>query len=222
MIQLLTIERIVQALEARGCRPQGYGFYWRADCPAHSDSERALHIREVIPGYILMYCTAGCRAEAIGKALGLILVAVDHSCQSCDSCDYEPVYLCGSGIAAKALLALGLLATTWVDGATGAYLTDWSPLAGRRVFIVPDNDGTSRQHAERIARLCLAAEATEVRILDWAHIMPGRQLPCSYGPLAAVAECQGRDDLIGLRAALWRAAALAQPVSGPTKTFSRS
>ena len=215
MTKFLTIERIVQALEAHGCRPQGYGFYWRADCPAHSDSERALDIREVGQRRILMHCTAGCRAEAIGKALGLVVV-------SCQSYDDEPVYVCGNEAAADAMVALGLLATTSAGGPTEAHLTDWSLLAGRRVFIVPDNDAAGRLYAQIVAQLCLAAEATEVRILDWAHIMPGRQLPCGYGPLAAVAECQGRDDLIGLRAALWRAAALAQPVSGPTKTFSRS
>jgi len=69
----------------------------------------------------------------------------------------------------------GLVATTSAGGAGAANKTDWQPLAGRRVVILPDNDEPGEQYAEDVAQLVLAAGAKEVRVLrlvDFAKELP--------------------------------------------------
>jgi len=123
----------------------------------------------------------------------------------------RPVVLVGSEKAADAAVACGLLATTSAGGLKAAAKTDWSPLAGRTVWIVPDNDEAGERYAQDAARLCLAAGAREVRILDWSHIMPDRELPEHYDLADAVAECASDDERMGLRQAVKHAAELAEP-----------
>lgn len=48
---------------------------------------------------------------------------------------------------AEALLERGYLATTSSGGSSLAAKTDWSPLAGRRVLIWPDNDAAGAKYA---------------------------------------------------------------------------
>ena len=48
------------------------------------------------------------------------------------------------------ITALGLLATTSAGGSQAARLTDWTPLAGRRVVLLPDNDDAGRKYAEAV------------------------------------------------------------------------
>jgi len=69
----------------------------------------------------------------------------------------------------------GLVGTTSAGGAGAANKTDWQPLAGRRVVILPDNDEPGEQYAEDVAQLVLAAGAKEVRVLrlvDFAKELP--------------------------------------------------
>ncbi|MCZ6497088.1 MAG: DUF6371 domain-containing protein, partial [Alphaproteobacteria bacterium] len=51
-------------------------------------------------------------------------------------------------------------------GAKAAKKADWKPLAGREVFIWPDNDDEGRKYAEVVARLCIRVGATDVRIIE--------------------------------------------------------
>ncbi len=74
---------------------------------------------------------------------------------------------------ADALNALGLVATTSAGGANAASHTDWTPLAGRRVVVLSDNDEPGRRYAEDVARLAYQAGAREIRILDLARLFPG-------------------------------------------------
>jgi hypothetical protein len=67
--------------------------------------------------------------------------------------------------AADALATCGLCATTSAGGAKAAHKTDWTPLAGRRVVVLPDADDAGERYAEDVSRLTLAAGATDVRIL---------------------------------------------------------
>ena len=62
-----------------------------------------------------------------------------------------------------ALTSLGLPATTSVFGSEAAYKTDWAPLAGRDVIILPDNDEAGRRYAEDVRRILGRLNAT-VRI----------------------------------------------------------
>jgi hypothetical protein len=55
--------------------------------------------------------------------------------------------------AADAANDIGLLATTSAHGAGSAEKTDWTPLAGRRVCILPDHDEDGRKYAQAVARL---------------------------------------------------------------------
>lgn len=60
------------------------------------------------------------------------------------------VYVVEGEKCVDALTALGLLATTSAGGSQAARLTDWTPLAGRRVVVLPDNDDAGRKYAEAV------------------------------------------------------------------------
>ena len=63
------------------------------------------------------------------------------------------VYVVEGEKAADAVASLGLVATTSAGGAKAAAKTDWSPLAGRKVVILPDNDAPGEAYAAEIVRL---------------------------------------------------------------------
>lgn len=54
---------------------------------------------------------------------------------------------------AHALASVELLGTTSAHGAKSAYKTDWTPLAGRDVVIVPDNNADGRLYADAVRKL---------------------------------------------------------------------
>ena len=124
----------------------------------------------------------------------------------------ETVYVCEGEKAADAAVKCGLLSTTSAGGANAASKTDWSPLAGRQVVIIPDHDDAGRKYAAEVARLCLAAGVLEVRILDWSNIFPDRQLPTGYDIADAEAESIDDDDRMGLQMIIEHAAEKAEPV----------
>ncbi|MDZ4688653.1 MAG: DUF3987 domain-containing protein, partial [Planctomycetaceae bacterium] len=68
----------------------------------------------------------------------------------------EVVFVCEGEKAADAVRSLGLVATTSPHGAKSADKTDWSPLAGKQVVILPDNDAPGVQYAETVAALLLS------------------------------------------------------------------
>ena len=129
----------------------------------------------------------------------------------------EPVVVVEGEKAADAAARCGLLSTTSAGGAYAAAKTDWSPMAGRRVVVVPDHDDAGRQYAADVAQGTLTAGAAEVRILDWAHILPGRQLPPGYDLADAEAECADEDARVGLRMAVELAAEEAEVAAPETK-----
>jgi hypothetical protein len=62
---------------------------------------------------------------------------------------------------------LGLLATTSSGGSNAASKTDWSPLAGRDVVILPDADAAGRKYADEVASILLRLDPpAAVRIVD--------------------------------------------------------
>ncbi len=65
--------------------------------------------------------------------------------------DVSRVYVAEGEKAADALVALGLVGVTSALGARSAKRTDWSPLAGREVVIVPDNDAAGQKYASEVA-----------------------------------------------------------------------
>jgi hypothetical protein len=80
---------------------------------------------------------------AITKASGRIFVAEGEKC-------------------VDALAALGLPATTSAGGARAAGKSDWRPLAGREVVILPDADEAGRKYAEEVAKILHGIDETTV------------------------------------------------------------
>jgi putative DNA primase/helicase len=78
----------------------------------------------------------------------------------------ETVFDCEGEKAACAGNAIGLICTTSAHGAKSPQKTDWTPLAGRAVVIIPDHDRAGRDYAEKVAVLCHAAGAKSVRIVE--------------------------------------------------------
>jgi len=79
----------------------------------------------------------------------------------------ERVYVCEGEKAADAAATIDLLATTSAHGSKSAKKTDWTPLAGRRVVILPDNDAAGRRYAKEVVRILAKLEpAPEIKIVD--------------------------------------------------------
>lgn len=65
------VERVLDALERRGCRPRRSGSGWSACCPAHEDRNPSLSLSEGDDGRALLHCHAGCETDAIARELEL-------------------------------------------------------------------------------------------------------------------------------------------------------
>lgn len=76
-----------------------------------------------------------------------------------------PVVVCEGEKAADAVADAGWCATTSAGGANSAHLSDWSPLALRRVIIWPDNDKPGFVYANSV-RAIIAEYGAVVTILD--------------------------------------------------------
>jgi hypothetical protein len=133
---------------------------------------------------------------------------------------------------AEAARGLGFIATTSAGGSQAAGKTDWRPLAGKEIWILPDNDAPGRKYADTVAAaLAKLTPAPAVRIvhlpglpdrgdlMDW---LAG--LPDSWGPdevrqelerLAAGVEPDGVDlpDVAG-RFEPFPVGALPEPIRG--------
>ena len=71
----------------------------------------------------------------------------------------SPVYVVEGEKCVDALFSFGLIATTSSGGANAANQTDWSPLSGRRVIIIPDNDAGGKQYAEDVLQILIGMKA---------------------------------------------------------------
>jgi hypothetical protein len=103
----------------------------------------------------------------------------------------DRVFIVEGEKAADAAGAIGLLATTSPHGSKSAGKAAWSPLAGREVVILPDNDEPGERYADDVARLASAAGAKSVRIVRLVDRWP--DLPAG-GDLADLAQRTGGDD----------------------------
>lgn len=63
------------------------------------------------------------------------------------------VFIAEGEKAADFLVGIGLNATTSAHGSNSASKTDWTPLAGRRCVLWPDNDAAGMKYAEGVANL---------------------------------------------------------------------
>jgi hypothetical protein len=79
----------------------------------------------------------------------------------------ERVYVTEGEKAADVARYLRLTATTSSHGAKSAGKTDWSPLAGKEVIILPDNNGAGRDYAADVARILAKLEpAPKVKVVE--------------------------------------------------------
>jgi hypothetical protein len=90
----------------------------------------------------------------------------------------EPVvYVTEGEKAADAGWRIGLPCVTSADGADNAAKTDWTPLAGRDMVIVPDNDEAGEKYAADVARLLLnLSPPARVRIVRLPGLEDGEDL----------------------------------------------
>ncbi len=82
-----------------------------------------------------------------------------------------PVYLTEGEKAADLAAGLGLIATTSAHGAKAAHKSDWTPLAGREVVILPDHDSEGESYARAVvAELAKLEPSPTVRIVRLANL----------------------------------------------------
>lgn len=76
--------------------------------------------------------------------------------------------------AADAAVSLGYSATTSAHGSNSANQTNWSPLAGKQVIILPDNDSAGTQYAKDVATILARLEPTPtIRIVALPDLPAG-------------------------------------------------
>lgn len=87
------------------------------------------------------------------------------------------VYVCEGEKATDAARNIGLVCTTSAHGAAAAGRSDWSPLAGKEVIIIPDHDAPGTRYAQDVARLCLSLpEPARVKILELPGLSDGQDI----------------------------------------------
>jgi len=85
----------------------------------------------------------------------------------------ERVFIVEGEKCACELATLGLLVTTSAHGAKSAHKTDWQPLAGCEVAILPDNDAEGRDYAQTVAGILNRLSPTAVvRIVELLGLPP--------------------------------------------------
>ncbi len=67
----ITLERVLERLEAVECRPVRRENGWDALCPAHPDSRPSLHVERGRTSPFVLHCHAGCSFQEILEALEL-------------------------------------------------------------------------------------------------------------------------------------------------------
>lgn len=74
---------------------------------------------------------------------------------------------------ADAARALGFIATTSAGGSQAVRKTDWSPLAGKEVWLLPDNDDPGRKYAETVTdTLAKLNPPAVVKVVDLPDLPP--------------------------------------------------
>lgn len=91
--------------------------------------------------------------------------------------DAEEVLVLEGEKCADVATELGFVATTSAHGAKAASGTDWSPLAGKRVIILPDADDAGDRYAIDVAeQLRGLTRPAQVRVLQLTELLPGEDL----------------------------------------------
>ncbi len=110
-----------------------------------------------------------------------------------DLADAEQIFVVEGEKAAEAGRIWNLATTTSPHGSKSAAKADWSPLAGKRVVILPDNDAAGERYAADVAaQLSRQTPRPEVRVIRLAELWP--HLP-KAGDLADLVELKDDDEV---------------------------
>jgi phage/plasmid-associated DNA primase len=83
----------------------------------------------------------------------------------------DPVFLVEGEKAADALAELGLTVTTSAHGSNAWKKTDWSPLVGRDLIVMPDNDEAGRKYISSVVSHLHELGGTQsLRRIDLSHL----------------------------------------------------
>lgn len=86
----------------------------------------------------------------------------------------DRVYILEGEGCVKRARKLELTATTSAHGSNYARRTDWSPLRGAAVVILPDNDNPGRKYADAVARILLELDpAARVKVVELPDLPKG-------------------------------------------------
>lgn len=79
---------------------------------------------------------------------------------------------------AEAISKLGLCGTTAMNGASAANMTDWSPLSGKLVTLLPDNDPPGKKHMATVESILrkLPKPPTEITTIELPDLGPGEDV----------------------------------------------
>jgi len=87
------------------------------------------------------------------------------------------VYVCEGEKTADAARSLGLVAVTSMNGAQSPDKTDWKPLAGKNVVLLPDHDEPGRKYAAAVAAiLAKLSPLPVVKVVELAGLTDGDDL----------------------------------------------
>ncbi len=91
--------------------------------------------------------------------------------------DSGRVYVCEGPKCRAALAELGLCSTTSAHGSKSASKSEWTPLAGRDVCILPDNDEAGRKYAEAVAGILMRLDPpASVRVVALPGLSHGEDV----------------------------------------------
>jgi hypothetical protein len=102
------------------------------------------------------------------------------------------VVVCEGEKCAEAARSLGFTATTSSGGSQAAGKTDWRALAGKEVWLLPDNDAAGRKYADTVAGiLAKLTPAPVIRMVDLPDLPDGGDIVDWIGAHGDAAEADG-------------------------------
>jgi putative DNA primase/helicase len=129
----------------------------------------------------------------------------------------QPVLVVEGEKAAVAAQSIGFTSTTSSGGSQAAAKTDWSPLAGKEVWILPDNDAPGRKYAETVANiLAKLSPAPAVRVVELPGLPEGGDIADwvdAHGNTASPEQLRAELEELARSAKPWTPVAEPRPAS---------
>lgn len=88
----------------------------------------------------------------------------------------ETIFVCQGEASAEAVTDLGLAATTCLGGPVRATLSDWSPLKGKQVIVLPHQNQGGDTYVKKVPQLCYGAGAVSVRVVALPDLQKDQSL----------------------------------------------